>query len=444
MNPRVPGPRSKPFVGNYFEFHKNPPLFLEHLAKTYGDVAHFRLGQKNIYQLNHPDFIRDVLMIHAKDFEKTGGLKRAKRVLGDGLLTSEGELHHRQRQWMQPAFRYERVGKYAAIISDFAEKFSSQFENGKPTDLAKEMLKLTLTIAGKILLNVNFDSDKTERIAKEVTVFFDHIRWLLIPGSDFLERLPLPNVRRFENSRAYLHNLIMSLIRERREDRTDEGDMLSMIMSLRDEKGEPMPDDQMRDELLTLFFAGHETTATSLMWTWYLIAQNPEAEAQFHHEVDTVLQGKLPDFEDLSKLVYTKQIFSESMRIYPPVWTLTRLALKDYQAGDYLIPAGSVVGVSQFVMHRDPRFWPDPLKFNPDRWLPEEVKKRPPFCYFPFGGGPRGCIGEHMGWMEGILILAALGRHWRFSVAPDHRHGFDAFIALRPKYGIKMIAHRRP
>ena len=276
-----------------------------------------------------------------------------------------------------------------------------------------------------------------------LTQVFDLFEIILMPFSEILEKLPLPAVRRFKRARKRLDETIYRLIAERRASGVDAGDLLSMLLLARDEEGSGgMTDVQVRDEALTLFLAGHETTADALTWAWYLLSQNPQAEAAFHAELDRVLAGRLPSFDDLPQLRYTESVFAEALRLYPPAWGIGRRALEDFPVGGFVIPARSVVLMSPYAVHRDPRWFPDPLAFRPERWLADD-SSRPKFAYFPFGGGARVCIGERFAWMEGTLLLAAIGQRWRLRLEPGHRVETHARITLRPKHGMRMIPERR-
>ena len=267
----------------------------------------------------------------------------------------------------------------------------------------------------------------------------------VLPFSEILDKLPLPSTRRFEKARERLDGIIYGLIEERRANGEDRGDLLSMLLMSQDEEGDGkgMTDLQVRDEAMTLFLAGHETTANALTWTWYLLSQHPEAEKGLHEELDAVLGNRLPTVEDLDRLSYTRMVLAESMRLYPPVWAVARRAINDYEVDGFVAPAGSFVFMSQYVTHRDERFHPDPLRFDPERWTPERQASRLQFSYFPFGGGPRRCIGESFAWMEGILVLATLARKWKARLVPGHRVELKPLITLRPKHGMRMTLERR-
>jgi cytochrome P450 len=429
-------------VGVLPEFRKDPAGFLEKMARQYGDVVYIPLGRQHIYYLGHPEMIRDVLVTRQNKFKKSRMLERARVLLGDGLLTSEGEHHRRQRRLVQPAFHRDRLAGYGAVMVERAALVRDQWQSGQPFDVLQEMMRLTLAIVAKTLFSTDVDSEADE-IGMALTEVFSLFEIILLPFSEILEKLPLPAVGRFKRARKRLDETIYRLIAERRENPRDTGDLLSMLLLACDDEGSGgMSDTQVRDEALTLFLAGHETTADALTWAWYLLSQNPQAESEFHAELDRVLDGRLPSFADLPQLRYTESVFAEALRLYPPAWGIGRRALEDFQVGDFLIPARSVVLMSPYVVHRDPRWFSDPLAFRPERWLTDD-SSRPKFAYFPFGGGARVCIGERFAWMEGTLLLAAIGQRWRLRLEPGHRVEKHARITLRPKHGMRMLAERR-
>jgi len=442
---KPPGPKGHLLVGVLPEFRKDPAGFLEKMARGYGDVVYIPLGRQHIYCVSHPEAVRDVLVTHQNKFKKSRMLERARVLLGDGLLTSEGGHHRRQRRLVQPAFHRDRLAGYGAVMVDRAALVRDQWQSGQSFDVLQEMMRLTLAIVAQTLFSTEVDSEADE-IGTALTEVFSLFEIILMPFSEILEKLPLPAVRRFKRARKRLDETIYRLIAERRASGVDAGDLLSMLLMARIEEDEEgsggMSDEHVRDEALTLFLAGHETTADALTWAWYLLSQNPEAEAAFHAELDRVLAGRLPSFDDLPQLRYTEAVFAEALRLYPPAWGIGRRALEDYQVGDFAIPARSVVLLSPYVVHRDPRWFPEPLAFRPERWLAED-SARPKFAYFPFGGGARVCIGERFAWMEGTLLLAVIGQRWRLRLEAGHRVETHARITLRPKFGLRMIAERR-
>jgi len=408
------------------EVARNPLAMMIAMAGEYGDIAHYKIGPQHLFFFNHPDLIRDVLVTNQKNFHKSRGLERAKRLLGNGLLTSEDEFHLRQRRLAQPAFHRQRIVAYGATMTDFAARTRSQWNDGATVDMHTEMMRLTLGIVAKTLFDADVDSEAAE-IGSAMTAAFESFNYAMLPFTEYLDHLPLPAVRRFNAARDRLDRTIYRMIRERRASGEDRGDLLSMLLLAQDTEGDGtgMSDAQLRDEALTIFLAGHETTANALTWTWYLLV------------------GRLPTYEDLPALPYTRMVLAESMRLYPPAWAIGRRALKDFKAGDFTIPAGSVVLMSQYIMHRDPRYFPEPERFDPERWTPECQAERPKFSYFPFGGGARVCIGEQFAWMEGILLIAALAQQWRMRLVPDHVVDLQPLITLRPKYGMEMTLIKR-
>jgi cytochrome P450 len=267
---------------------------------------------------------------------------------------------------------------------------------------------------------------------------------MLFPLSEYLDRLPLPGVRKFQNALETLDNIIYNLIEERRGRGGEGDDLLSMLLSAQDEEGgEGLTDTQVRDEAMTLFLAGQESTSNSLVWTWYLISRHPDIEKRLHDELNSQLRGRLPDVEDLIKLPYTRKVFSESLRLYPPAWTVVRRAIEDYQADGYVVPGGADIYMSQYVVHHDPRFFPDPFRFDPERWNEDRCSSLPQFAYFPFGGGPRRCIGESFAWMEGMMLIATIASKWKMHLVPGQTIVPKPLITIRPKYGMKMIMERR-
>lgn len=439
---RPPGPKARPFFGVLREFRQNPAEFLERSARQFGDLVYLRLGPQHVYLINHPDAIRDVLVTNQSQFKKSRMLERARMLLGDGLLTSEGEFHKRQRRLVQPAFHRERLVAYSAIMTECAAQCRERWTPGEHLDLSKEMMRLTLAIVARALFSANVDSEADE-IGAALTEVFGLFETVLLPFSEWIENLPLPSVRRFYRARGRLDATIYRLIAERRASGKDTGDLLSMLLAASDEEdGGVMTDQQVRDEALTLFVAGHETTAVAAAWAWYLLSQNPEAEARFHAEIDQVLGGRLPGFDDLPRLRYVESVFAETLRLFPPAWAIGRRALRDYRVGEFEIPSAAIILMCPYAVHRDPRWFSDPLKFEPARWLTEN-NERPKFAYFPFGGGTRVCIGERFAWAEGVLVLATIGQRWRFRLEPGHRVETKPLITLRTKYGMRMIAEAR-
>lgn len=438
-----PGPDGVPFLGSLREYRKHPAEFLLQLSRTYGDIASFRVGRHQMYLLNRPDYIQEVLVTSQGSFVKGRVLERSKVLLGEGLLTSEGEFHLKQRRLMQPAFHRDRLTDYASIMSHCANAAAARWKTGETIDMAEEMTRLTLAIVGRTLFSVD-----VEREAAAVGKAMAHIQGtfdlLMLPFSRLVQLLPLPVVLRANRARAFFDSTIYRLIAERRRTGGDRGDLLSILLLAQAEDGSGgMTDRQVRDEALTLFLAGHETTANALAWTWYLLSQHAEVEHRLHQELEAALQGRNPTFEDLPRLPYAEMVLAESMRLYPPAWAIGRRAIRDVRIASYVMPRNSICLVSPYAMHRHERYWPDPDRFDPERWTPQAKQGRPKFAYFPFGGGPRVCIGERFAWTEGVLVLATIAQRWRCRLIEGQRIATHPRITLRPRYGMRMVLEKR-
>lgn len=431
-----------------WKFRRDPTGFLSSVARRYGDIALIKIGSQSIYLLNHPEFIKDVLVTHQRNFIKGPALQRARVLLGDGLLTSEGEVHLRQRRLIQPVFHRQRIATYAQVMASYAEECSQRWQemagpDGRLTlDVSAEMMRLTMRVITKTLFGVDPEASGAadyNQVGAAISSILEMFDLLMSPYFNLLQKLPLPSIRRFQQASADLDRTIQALITARRVF-GDEEDLLALLLAAQDSEGDGqgMNDRQVRDEALTLFLAGHETTANALTWTFYLLAKHPRQEARLQAELAQVLNGRRPEIGDLEKLTYTRMVLSESMRLYPPAWVLGREAITDYQVGGYPVPAGSTLLMSQWVMHHDPRYYPEPLRFDPERWRPAALAHLPRYAYFPFGGGPRVCIGEQFAWMEGVLLLATLAQRWRMRLVPGHPVELLPRITLRPKYGMRM------
>lgn len=436
-----PSVRPDLFGGHFRSFRKNAPVFLTRLSAL-GTITSFRMGPIQGYFVNDPDLIRDVLVTNAHKFKKGRALQRAKELLGEGLLTSEGEFHLRQRRMIQPAFHRDRIAEYARVMVERAEQASASWHDGEVSDVGQEMMRLTLRIVAQTLFSANVD-DEADRIGRSMSDLVALFDYLLLPFSEWLQKLPLPHSRRFGRARDTLNSVIYGIIDERRRSGDDRSDLLSMLLDARDENGSSMSDEQIRDETLTLFLAGHETTANALTWTWYLLSEHPEKAAELHRELDEVLAGRSPAIADIPRLRYAEAVLAESMRLFPPAWAIGRLALESHSLGGYDLRAGSLVLLSPYVTHRDPHYWQEAASFTPERWLDKGVKEvSQTYAYFPFGGGNRRCIGESFAWTEGILLLAAIAQRWRFRLIEGHRVETSAMVTLRPKFGMKMLSER--
>jgi cytochrome P450 len=440
-----PGPKGNPFFGPLVSESRRDPLnFTLRLAREYGDICAFRVGRERVYFVNSPEGVRDILVNHYDNFLKGRGRTRARQLVGQGLLLSEGDLHRRQRRLAQPAFHRQRIAAYADEMGAAALRRAESWRDGDALDIWPEMLGLTLGIVGRTLFSADVESETDEigRALKDVMVRFHAFK---LPGSDMLDRLSLPRMLRVRRGERRLRRLVLGLIDERRRAGLDHGDLLSMLMLAEDEGGgAAMTPEQVWQEALTIFIGGFDTIATALMWTFYALSRNPLAESRLHEELDSVLEGgRAATFDDLKRLQYTERVLCEAMRLYPPTWRLVRRALRDFPVGDYCIPSGALVVVSQYAMHRDPRFFPEPEAFDPERWTTEARSARPQFSYFPFGGGPRRCIGEPFAMTEGVLLLATLARRWRMRMVEGHRIELLPQHLLRSKWGMRMRLARR-
>jgi cytochrome P450 len=440
-----PGPKTKWPGGQLWSFRRDPLQFLTNLAREHGDIVHFRIGPAHLYLFSHPDLIRDVLVSRHDHFIKGRGLQRSKKLIGEGLLTNEGESYRRQRRLAQPAFHRQRIATYANAMVEHAVRMRERWRAGAIVDVSQEMSRLTLAIVGKTLFNSDTESDADE-VGAAMAEIMEMFNFMWLPYIELLEKLPLPHSRRFQNARDQLDRIIYRMIDEHRRAEKDQGDLLSMLLMAQDEEtgGGGMTDEQLRDEAMTIFLAGHETTANWLVWTWYLLSQHSEVEKKLHDEIDSVLtNGREPTIEDIPRLPYVEKVLFEAMRLYPPAWTLGRQAIKDYEINGYLIEKGSTILLSQYVMHHHPRYFRDPETFDPERFTPEAREARPQFAYFPFGGGPRRCIGESFALMEGVLLLVTLAARFRLRLVPGHPVELYPRITLRPKHGMRMTIEER-
>jgi len=421
--------------------NNDPLTFFTELAKNYGDVAGLRIFNFRTIFVNHPDLIEDVLVNNARKFAKGRVLKANKHVFGEGLLTSEGEFWLRQRRLAQPAFHRARIAAYASTMVEYSERLIHGWQHGEERDAHAEMMRLTLQIVGKTL----FDAD-VEHDAREVG---KSLELLLELGADFRRAiyvpswLPTPTNIRAKREIRRIEKVIYRIIGERRASGRDAGDLLSTLLAAQDEDGSRMTDKQLRDEAITLFLAGHETTANTLSWTWLLLAQNPEVEKKLHAELDAVLGGRAASLEDAPRLVYTNHVLTESLRLYPPAWGMARLTMEEHEIAGYPLHQGMGVAFGQWIVHRDARWYEAPESFRPERWEGDLLKRMPRFAYFPFGGGPRQCIGNTFALMEAALCLATIAQKFRLRLVPGHPVVPLASITLRPRHGIRVTLESR-
>lgn len=418
--------------------------YLYNLTQTYGDVARFRMGVWDIYLVNHPDLVKQVLVTEAPNTTKSAVIKIGRILLGNGLLSSEGELHRRQRRLMAPAFHKQRIEGYCRTMAAHAARLGEGWQDGQEVDMSAEMNRVTLSIIGETMFGADVE-EQARAVNRALETVFAMLNRLTGPVGALLCLLPLPSNFRFLYARHRLNKIVYGMIHERRNSGEQRDDVLGMLLEARDEEGDGtgMSDQQVRDEVLILFLAGHETTANTLAWTWYLLSQHPEVEAKVHAELETVLGGRAPELADLPRLTYLRQVIEESMRVYPTVYAMDRTTTKDLEIGGYTVPKGKTIFVSPWCMHHDPRYFPDPFTFDPDRWTPEEKAKRPRYSFFPFGGGPRTCIGEQFAWAEATVVLATLAQRWQARLVEGHPVEPYPLITVRQKHGLRVTLTAR-
>src|SRR5438309_6474452 len=441
---RPPGPKGTPIMGVMREFNRDSLGFIERAQHEYGDIVWMRFLYVPALFLYHPNQIEYVLATNAKNFIKSMSLRSNffQRLVGNGLLTSQGEEWKRQRRLTSPAFHRERIAAYAGTMVDYSKRLTANWREGEARDVHRDMMRLTLEIVVRCLFSadVSNDVDEVGATLKELVKPFASqatLGWILN------NRLPTPYHFRFYALAKKIDKVVYRIIAERRASGKDKGDLLSMLLSAHDEDGSQMTDKQLRDEVMTLFLAGHETTALTLAWAWYLIGNDLEVEKKLHAELDEVLGDRDATFADLPRLRLTEQIAKESMRLYPPAYGLGREAIDDCEIGGYHVPKGTQVFAFQWATQRDPRFYDEPLAFKPERWTDEFIEKLPKYAYFPFGHGPRACIGASFAMMEIILVLATIGQKFRLELVRDHPVSILPAMSLRPKEGIQVRIERR-
>lgn len=436
-----PGPEQGFFDGLRSPLRQDPLGFMSRAAREYGDIVCLRFFNLRTYLLFHPDQIEDVIVNNAKKFIKGRVLRANRHLFGNGLLTSEGDFWLRQRRMMQPAFHRNRIANYADTMTACATQLIESWQPNQRLDLHEAMMRLTLQVVGKTLFHADVQRDAPqvgENLHTLLEYTMDFRRLLMTPRW-------LPTRRNLQAKRAVrnLTHIIDRIIQQRRDSNDDAGDLLSLLIHAQDEDGSRMTTQQLRDEALTLFLAGHETTASTLSWTWMLLDQNPRVEQKLHAELASVLNGRTPTLDDLPRLPYTSHVLTESMRLYPPAWAMARLAIENHQLAGYPVPKNTGIAAVSWVVHRDPRWYENPEQFLPERWEGDLLKRIPRFAYFPFGFGPRQCIGNSFALMEANLALATIAQHFRFSLLPDHPIQPLASITLRPRHGLYVQLESR-
>lgn len=436
-----PGPQGRLLIGHLPEIRNDPIGFFSNCARQYGDIFRWSFGPLPAYVVNHPSLIEAILITQVHKFAKSSVYRRGLRILGNGLVNSEGTFWQRQRRLVQPGFHQNRIASYSNIMIDYTQRLLEQWQDGEVRDIHQEMMTLALAIVAKALLDVDITDDREGIHAALNVVIHENdqlVNQYLIPNW-----LPTPSHFRYQQATQQLDAIIYRMIAERRATGNDKGDLLSLLLQVRDEDGSQMTDQQVRDEAATLLLAGHETTANALTWLWFLLAQHPQTEAKLHEELQTVLGGRLPTLQDIPRLQYTEFVVLESMRLYPPVWGMSRVATETCELGNYSIPVGTTVFMSQWLMHRDPRYFDQPTEFNPDRWRDNLLKHLPPCTYFPFGAGSRICIGKAFAMMEAVLLAATIASQFRLRLVSDWPVVLEPSLTLRPKHGMKMVLTRQ-
>ncbi len=437
-----PGPRGRFLTGHLREFADTRLEFMTDCARTHGDISTFRIATIRIFLVNHPDLIERVLVTDARRYIKHFGARMYKPVLGNGLVTSEGDFWLRQRRLAQPAFARARLNTYGGQMVELTVRHLRQWQPGQQRNVMAEMSTLTSAIALKTLFGLEATAEReayTDALREAFSLLSAPLRRVL----RWPRWVPTPHNRRLNQAIRRLDELVLGFIDQGRRRAEPGTDLLSTLLHAQDEDGSRMTNAQLRDEAMTLYLAGHETTALTLGWTWYVLAQHPHIEERLVAEWRQVLDGRPPTIEDLPRLRYTEQVVMEAMRLYPPVYLIGREALEETDLGGYRVKRGTTIFLSQWVTHRDPRYFEDPLTFKPERWEPERARLIPKYAYFPFGGGPRICIGNHFAMMEAVLLLATIGQQYRFQLLPDPPVILWPLVTLVPMYGIPVHLERR-
>ena len=437
---RPSGPDGLPLVGNQLAFLRNPYEFMTETAREYGDIASWEDPGGPVFQLNHPDYIEQVLVQNNENYIKGERFQRTLGpITGNGILNSEGAVWRRNRRLIQPAFHPERIREYATMMTDFTEDALEDWRDGQTRLVHEDMMELTLRIVARALFGADIDEhvDAVGTALEEFMAATENLGHFVLPP-----QVPTPARLRIERARENLDEVVYRLIEERRDDPTD-GDVISKLLEATDGEGAAMSTEQLRDEVVTLLLAGHETTALALTLTFYQLARSPAVEERLVEELEAVLDGRTPTMADLSELAYTEKVVKESMRRYPPVPGVIREPVKPDVIGGYEIPAGATVRMHQWVVHRDPRWYDDPLAFRPERWTDEMEADLPKLAYFPFAAGPRRCIGDRFAMLEARLILATVYRDYHLELVPGTDLDLRATITARPKEEIPMTVYER-
>ncbi|MBP7694199.1 MAG: cytochrome P450 [Anaerolineales bacterium] len=418
----------------------------KHLARTYGDVVHVRWANQHAYLVSHPEDVRRVLVDEADKFDKAPIYRELlSYFLGNGLLTSDGDFWRRQRKLAQPAFHHKRILAYAQVMADYTRRQMAAWQPGQVRAINQDMMRLTLSIVAKTLFDADIEAE-AGRVGEALTAVLEITNHRIqSPLQIIPDWLPTPENRKRKAAVELLTALVMKIINERRGDGVDRGDLLSMLLRAQDDAGQPMTDRQLRDEAVTIVLAGHETTANALTWAWYLLAQHPEVEAKLHAELARQLGDRQPAPDDLRGLEYAEMVIKEVMRLYPPIPSIARQAKTEVALTEYTVPAGMIVTISPHILHADPRWFPDPGVFRPERFAKANEAALPKYAYLPFSAGPRVCIGNGFALLEATLILAAIAQQYRLELEPGQTVRAHAALTLRPAADLRMrVTPRRP
>ncbi len=458
---RPPGPRGLPWIGTSFMASRDSTRTLSRWARDYGDIVFYRFLDFPVYVLFHPQHVEQVLLGKTGNFVKGMTARANPELFGNGLLTSDGDFWRRQRRLSNPAFHRESIARYAEITVEEAAKLSQCWKAGETRNIHNDMMNVTLRIVLRSLFGTH--------LAEHMKIIEPALGAIMASSTGFNSiafflRIPTPKRKLHFLAVQRLNEVVYGLIARGREKlksaesglqtvgsqtgggpqaATGAKDLLTLLLTARDDEGNSMSDQQLRDEVITLLLAGHETTALNLSWSWYLLAEHPEVERALHAELDAMLGGRAPSASDLPRLQYTDKVIRETLRLYPPAWRIFRRTEEVFQVGDYTLPAGSNIVLSQWVTQRDPRWFPEPDRFMPERWNEEAVAKLPRFAYFPFGGGPRVCIGAGFAMMEATLLLATIAQRFRLRLTPNQRITPMPSITLRPRHGIRVKLEER-
>jgi len=483
-----PGPSSKIPGKLLRQFLRDPLKTFTDIAAKYGDISHFKLGNKNSYLINNPDYIEKILIYDHRIFKKGQRLQTAKRMLGEGLVTSEGKIHDNQKGFIHPFFIPKKINSFGPIMSEYAVEMCNKWKNGSVINIHEEMTTVTFSIICKTMMDYDMrTSEDAQKFVNSFTFLKKYSNRLQHPLGRILDNISiLPKVAENKKAEKTMNDIVYQLISQKRNETsnntansnpTSKSDLLSGLLEIQVQQQQHngktnegnsndetlnMTDKQIRDHLITMLIAGHETTANALTWTFYLLAQYPEIEQKLFEEIDSILRIKTQQkttsensakksnrshrnvtSSDVPKLKYVEKVLKEAMRLYPPVWTIGRIVEEEYKIGDYTIPKESALFMSQYVMHRNPKYYDNPESFNPDRWTDDFKRHLPRFCYFPFGGGLRGCIGEPFAWQEGIMLITTICSYWKMNLHPDQKVKIDHGATLNPRNGIKMILEAR-